>query len=78
MHRCAAKCCENTDSSLERVQHCVDTCGSNLQQAQNYVQREIETFQNRLQRCVMECNDDIRDKMGPNPNESEVRILFAR
>jgi hypothetical protein len=34
------------------------------------------SFQNRLQRCIMQCNDDIRDKMGPNPTDAEVSYLF--
>ncbi|KAF2896379.1 hypothetical protein ILUMI_09794 [Ignelater luminosus] len=72
MHRCAARCCDNSDLSLERVQQCVDTCSTPLNKAQNYVQKEIEHLQNRLQRCVMQCNDDIKDKMGPTPSESDV------
>lgn len=29
-------------------------------------------MQGRLQRCVMDCNDGIKDKMPPNPSETEV------
>lgn len=77
MHKCAAKCCENTEISLERVQQCVETCSTPLNQSQNYVQKEIQHLQNRLQRCVMECNDEIKDKMGPNPSESEVNYFLT-
>ena len=73
MHRCAAKCCDNRELSLESVQKCVENCASPLNYAQNYVQKELEQLQNKLQRCVMDCNDDIRVKMGPNPTEAEVR-----
>lgn len=72
MHLCAAKCCENSDASLDRVQHCVENCSVPLHNAQNYVQGELESLQKRLQRCVMDCNDMIKDKMGPNPSEAEV------
>ncbi|KAF4519105.1 hypothetical protein B566_EDAN010527 [Ephemera danica] len=72
MHRCAAKCCDDSQSSLESVHRCVENCSIPLQQAQKYVQSEIERLQDRLQRCVMQCNDEIRDKIGPNPTESEV------
>lgn len=72
MHLCAAKCCENTEVSLDRVQQCVEKCSVPLHTAQNYVQKELETLQQRLQRCVMECNDVIRDKMGPNPSDADV------
>ncbi|XP_017776548.1 PREDICTED: protein FAM136A-like [Nicrophorus vespilloides] len=72
MHRCAAKCCDDKSVSLERVQQCVEHCSGPLNKSQGYVQSELEGLQNRLQRCVMECNDDIKLKMGPNPSESEV------
>lgn len=35
------------------------------------------SLQNRLQRCVMECNDKIKDHMGPNPTQSEVDKFSA-
>ncbi|KAF5299573.1 hypothetical protein FQR65_LT09378 [Abscondita terminalis] len=72
MHRCAAKCCDNLDVSLERVQNCVNACSTPFTNAQTYVQNELERLQTRLQRCVMECNDSIKDKIGPNPSEAEV------
>ncbi|XP_066255441.1 protein FAM136A-like [Euwallacea similis] len=72
MHTCAATCCNNRDSSLEKVQKCVENCSGSLNWAQNYVQRELELLQNKLQRCVMDCNDNVRVQMGPNPNEDEV------
>ncbi|KAJ9579627.1 hypothetical protein L9F63_004706 [Diploptera punctata] len=72
MHRCAASCCENNDLSVERVHQCVENCSLHLNNAQKYVHGEFEHFQNRLQRCVMQCNDEIRDKMGPKPTDAEV------
>lgn len=76
MHRCAATCCDNRDLTLERVQKCVDNCSAKLNWAQSFVQREFEQCQNKLQRCVMDCNEDIRVKMGPNPTESEVSRTY--
>lgn len=37
-----------------------------------YVQSELERVQGRLQRCVMDCNDSIKDRMPANPSETEV------
>ncbi|KAL1501881.1 hypothetical protein ABEB36_007122 [Hypothenemus hampei] len=76
MHRCAAVCCDNNKDSLERVQKCVENCSASLTWAQTYVQRELEGLQNKLQRCVMDCNDEIRVKLGPNPTDTEVHVLF--
>ncbi|KAF7995841.1 hypothetical protein HCN44_006948 [Aphidius gifuensis] len=75
MHRCAAKCCDNKSYNSQKVQSCVENCSGPLNRAQQYIQTEFERAQNRLQRCVMECNDSIRDKMGPNPSQDEVNSL---
>ncbi|XP_022909820.1 protein FAM136A-like [Onthophagus taurus] len=72
MHRCAAKCCDDNVMSLESVQRCIENCGVQLNESQNYVQRELEGLQHRLQRCVMDCNDTVKDKMGPNPANTEI------
>ena len=45
MHRCAAKCCENDDLSVDRVHQCVENCSVHLSSAQNYVHKEFEHFQ---------------------------------
>lgn len=74
MHKCAAKCCENTEDSMERVHGCVESCSLDLTRAQHLVQSELEGFQNRLQRCVLQCNDEAKDKMGAKPTDSQVRM----
>lgn len=53
MHLCAAKCCQDSTSSVDSVQRCVDRCSAPMTKAQNYVQYELGEFQGRLQRCVM-------------------------
>ncbi|XP_022817070.1 protein FAM136A [Spodoptera litura] len=72
MHRCAAKCCDDPQTSLERVHGCIENCTSSLNQANNYVQGEINHLQNRLQRCVMDCNDHARDRLGPDPSQETI------
>lgn len=72
MHQCAAKCCENDSHSMQKVHSCVENCGTPLNRAQEYVQSELSRLQNRLQRCVMDCNDDAQDKLGSNPSESNM------
>ncbi|XP_043484662.1 protein FAM136A [Leptopilina heterotoma] len=70
MHRCAATCYDNESYSVHRAANCVENCTSSLNKAQHFISSEIERVQNRLQRCVMDCNDKIRDKMGPSPSQS--------
>ncbi|XP_011190659.1 protein FAM136A-like [Zeugodacus cucurbitae] len=72
MHLCAAKCCQDMNGSIDSVQRCVDRCSAPLTRAQNYVQHELGEFQGRLQRCVMQCNDDVKVKMPANPSESDI------
>ncbi|XP_032683243.1 protein FAM136A-like [Odontomachus brunneus] len=72
MHRCAASCCENETYTIHKVHNCVENCSTSLHKAQQYVQGEFDRVQNRLQRCIMECNDNIKDKVGPNPTQTEV------
>lgn len=45
MHRCAAKCCENNNHSIERVHQCIENCSVPLNNAQKYVQGEFEHLQ---------------------------------
>ncbi|CRL07567.1 CLUMA_CG020532, isoform A [Clunio marinus] len=72
MHQCASKCCEDTQSSMDTIQRCIERCSQPVNKAQRYVQSELERVQGRLQRCVMDCNDNIKDRMPTNPSETEV------
>lgn len=63
MHRCAASCCDDTTSSMEYVQSCVQRCSQDVSAASNYVQNELSNFQSRLERCAVDCQDKIRDKV---------------
>ncbi|KAL1377715.1 hypothetical protein pipiens_016072 [Culex pipiens pipiens] len=72
MHECAARCCHDSGSSMDAVQRCVENCSGPVMRAQQHVEKELGGFNNRLQRCVMDCNDTIKDKMGANPSESDI------
>ncbi|XP_055609538.1 protein FAM136A [Uranotaenia lowii] len=72
MHECAAKCCRDIGSSMDSVQRCVEHCSVPVQRAQQHVEQELGNFNNRLQRCVMDCNDTVKDKMGPKPSEDDI------
>ncbi|XP_055320099.1 protein FAM136A [Sitodiplosis mosellana] len=72
MHLCAAKCCDDKNGSIDAVQGCIERCSAPVNRAQQYVQKELGEYQGRLQRCVMQCNDDIKLEMPPNPTEDEI------
>ncbi|XP_003694805.1 protein FAM136A [Apis florea] len=71
-YRCAASCCDNETYSIKKIENCVRNCNNSLDQAQEYAREELERVQNRLQRCVMDCNDRIKDAAGPNPSQRDL------
>jgi type I site-specific restriction endonuclease len=75
MHRCAATCCDNSSASLEDVHHCVSRCGEDMAKAQGYVQRELSLFQGKLERCALDCQDKIREKVTAETSEAAVEGL---
>lgn len=72
MHRCALVCCQDKASSAESVQRCITNCSVQLEAAQNYLKQEFEVLQDRFNRCVLSCQDKIRDQMGPNPSDTDT------
>ncbi|GCB63031.1 hypothetical protein scyTo_0011554, partial [Scyliorhinus torazame] len=74
MFRCSADCCENANASMEQVHQCIERCHAPLAKAQAAVTGELERFQNRLQRCMMDCNDVGRDAFDSGAKEAAVRL----
>ncbi|XP_077992897.1 protein FAM136A-like [Glandiceps talaboti] len=61
MYSCCANCCNTPSYSMDEAQRCIEKCSVPLQQAQTYVQNELGDFQDRLQRCAMQCQDELKD-----------------
>ena len=77
MHLCAADCCSNQSASINEVIECKERCEINTRKAQVFVQGELERFQESLSRCVLSCQDDIKDKVTPNTPQSEIEKYRA-
>lgn len=77
MHLCAADCCSDAKASMNSVHACVEHCARDLNKAQNFVQNELGQFQERLQRGVLLCQDKIKEKVGPNPTEADMKRYRA-
>ena len=60
------------NDSLSDVIACKERCEAPLMRAQKYVQSELERYQESLQRCVLSCQDDIKDKVTPNTSEADI------
>lgn len=72
MHLCAADCCGNKEGSIQDVLACKEKCETTTLRAQKYLQSELDRFQQSLDRCILSCQDDIKDKVTPNTSEADV------
>ena len=45
MHRCAARCCDDPSSSIDKVHGCIEQCSIPLQKAQHFVQTQMSDIQ---------------------------------
>ncbi|XP_014672247.1 PREDICTED: protein FAM136A-like [Priapulus caudatus] len=75
MYRCSTACCDDKGRNMDQVQKCVDRCSKPIYQAQNFIQGEIQNYQDRLQRCALKCQDDTRDQVTPSTSEAEMARL---
>ncbi|XP_046850239.1 protein FAM136A-like [Xenia sp. Carnegie-2017] len=73
-HLCAADCCEDS-STTQVVQGCISKCFLPSQRAQEYINGEINNFQDRLSRCARACQDKIQDKITVNTTQLEASKL---
>uniref|UniRef100_A0A6U0IBM4 Protein FAM136A n=1 Tax=Minutocellus polymorphus TaxID=265543 RepID=A0A6U0IBM4_9STRA len=67
-YECISKCYSKagTTGSNEQLEHCSRSCQVVHQQAHAMLQQEINQFQNRLSRAMMQCNDEAQDMMTPD------------
>lgn len=74
-YACILKCHDDagTRGTSEQLQHCAQNCQRNFQMSQSIMQQEVNQFQERLNRSMMQCQDEARDLMTPdiqsNPNQ---------
>lgn len=53
---CSAKCFDNKNLSSEQIQNCVERCQVPMQQVQQYLQQEMQSFQVLLCDMPLECS----------------------
>ncbi|CAN8000071.1 unnamed protein product [Ixodes pacificus] len=72
MHKCAARCCDDMTTTMEGVHRCIESCSEHLNRAQNQIQGELGNFHDRIQRCVMQCQDTVRDQVLPSTTDADA------
>ncbi|BHF58615.1 hypothetical protein SprV_0100156800 [Sparganum proliferum] len=75
---CGKKCCDNSSWTTEEVQSCVEKCEKPVSAAQQLIQSELTTLQNRLQTCVRECSHRAYDKMRSDDISDAQRMVLQK
>ncbi|VDL32367.1 unnamed protein product [Hymenolepis diminuta] len=76
---CGKKCCDNKEYSTEQVQSCIELCEKPVSSAQELVQGELSTLQNRFQSCVRQCSHQAYDKFkGVEEDLSEAQRMVVQ
>jgi len=70
-----AKCCDGP-LSREAFQGCLQRAGHAEERAQGVLQQEVNIFQDRLQRAVAACQDEVRDR--GLTNQDRISAHFDR
>ena len=68
-----AKCCD-APLGREAFQACLQRAQVPQQAAEQFVQNELQEFQERLQRTAMACQDEVRDRGVTNPDRATAQF----
>lgn len=71
MFKCAHDCLDDGTKPRE-AEKCIDDCGRTIHSAMTVVQNEVSAFQGRIDRCLMDCQDLVRNEK----DESKARLSF--
>ncbi len=55
-----ANCFDNTRAPHSQISHCQEKCAARSERLQTAVQSEINSLQERVQRCAAACQDDAK------------------
>ena len=75
-----AECYNNKSATSNDVQRCMNDASAPAEQVQKIVTHEMNQFQQRLQRCIMDCKDEVTDKYPnlDNNNQATAQAMFDR
>uniref|UniRef100_UPI00358E566A protein FAM136A-like isoform X1 n=2 Tax=Myxine glutinosa TaxID=7769 RepID=UPI00358E566A len=76
MFRCSAECCDGNKGSTQSVRQCIERCNAPLTQGHALFTAELQRFQERLQRCAIQCSDKAQDAhdLGSSKAETQTRL----
>lgn len=74
VHSCSIKCYDNANASDEQIQICEQNCANQIQACKKVFESEMNSFQNRLQRGIMDCQDQAQDKVTENVRNDSKKM----
>ncbi|GBF92136.1 hypothetical protein Rsub_04483 [Raphidocelis subcapitata] len=74
---CSANCCD-ARKQLGEIQQCTDRCQAPILSAQQAIYGELQTFQERLQRCLVRCQDRAQESLPSDRDPSEAQVKKAQ
>jgi hypothetical protein len=74
---CASKCCDSKTSNMAELQNCVSACQQKAAAAEQAMSKELQQFQERVQRCAVSCTDDAREKLPTDGSEPSPAVMAS-
>ena len=76
MHSCIVSCYDKAGKNgrKEQIEQCTQQCQMPYQTAGAVTQQELGNFQNRLQRAMMQCQDDAQGMITPDMGEDSRKM----
>jgi hypothetical protein len=71
MFACGIDCLDDKNS-VKQAERCIDSCETNMRTAMTIVQKEVNAFQGRIDRCLIDCQDSVRNEK----DEAKARLKF--
>ncbi|CAH1732683.1 uncharacterized protein ZK637.2-like [Aphis gossypii] len=71
MHKCAIECCRDSSNNMKSLEVCKENCSKEAIAAQNYFHNEFNKWQNRIQRCVQDCDEAVVAEIPSDKNWSK-------
>eukprot|EP00191_Tetraselmis_sp_GSL018_P015753 CAMPEP_0177589270 /NCGR_PEP_ID=MMETSP0419_2-20121207/6706_1 /TAXON_ID=582737 /ORGANISM="Tetraselmis sp., Strain GSL018" /LENGTH=139 /DNA_ID=CAMNT_0019079597 /DNA_START=140 /DNA_END=559 /DNA_ORIENTATION=+ len=75
---CSAKCCDTASNSRNDLQKCLQRCAEPVSQMEQVITWHMNQFQERLQRCVVRCQDEAQDSLPSGPSEKQIEGAQAK
>jgi hypothetical protein len=74
-----AACFDSTTASDRQIQNCIQNSSAGFNQAQKVIESRMKDWEQRFERCVMVCQDEIKDKFkDSSPSPSIQREMEAQ